>query len=82
MKIQIIKGSFPAHDAKELLTKMIRVKIHYQEDRISKSDREEDIKMRERRIVHLQNDLKMALSAIGNAATAQLDASIEIEMRN
>ena len=57
MKVQIIQGNFDAKDALDILTKMIHVKIKFQEDKINNASGEEEIKMRENRIIKLQRDL-------------------------
>jgi predicted RNase H-like nuclease (RuvC/YqgF family) len=57
MKIQLIQGHFNANDAINILTKMIDVKIKFQEEKINSTDNEEDLKMRESRIKQLQKDL-------------------------
>jgi len=57
MKIHLIKGHFTGKDAISIITKMIDVKIKFQEDKIKNSDSEEDIKMRESRIKSLQKEL-------------------------
>ena len=57
MEIQLIQGQFDKTDAKDLITKMIYIKIKYHENKIDHSSNEEDIKMRETRIRQLQKDL-------------------------
>jgi len=57
MKIQLIEGNFDPKDALDILTKMIHVKIKFQEDKINESSSEEDINMRETRIKRLQKSL-------------------------
>ncbi len=57
MKINIIKGKFKPDEALSIITKMIDVKIKFQEEKIKTSDNEEDIKMRENRIKSLQKEL-------------------------
>ncbi len=57
MKIHLIQGQFTAKDAIAIITKMIDVKIKFQEEKIKSSDNEEDIKMRETRIKTLQKEL-------------------------
>jgi ribosomal protein S15P/S13E len=57
MKINIIKGKFKPEEALSIITKMIDVKIKFQEEKIKTSDNEEDIKMRENRIKSLQKEL-------------------------
>ncbi|MBS1598352.1 MAG: hypothetical protein JST75_09000 [Bacteroidetes bacterium] len=65
MNINLIKGSFTAGEATELITQLIQVKIKFHENKISKTHNEEDIKMREKRIKQLQEDLYNARKHIG-----------------
>lgn len=58
MIISLLKGSFLPEEAEELITKMVHVKIKYHENKINNDMlNEEDIKMREKRIIELQRDL-------------------------
>jgi hypothetical protein len=57
MKIHLIQGQFTSKDAITIITKMIDVKIKFQEEKIKNSDNEEDVKMRETRIKTLQKEL-------------------------
>jgi hypothetical protein len=57
MTIQLLEGEFSATDGLELIAKMIEVKIKFHENKISKSQQEEDIKSRENKIKALQNSL-------------------------
>jgi hypothetical protein len=57
MKVQLLRGRFTKDEALNILTKMVDVKIKFQEEKIKTSDNEEDIKMRESRIKELQKDL-------------------------
>ncbi len=57
MNIQLIKGQFSGLESIDLLTEIINAKIKFHENRIDKSSSEEDIKMRENKIKHLQNSL-------------------------
>jgi len=57
MKIHLIKGQFSAQDGLDIITKMIDLKIKFQEGKIESSHSEEDIKMRETRIKALQKEL-------------------------
>lgn len=57
MKIHLIQGTFTSKDAITIITKMIDVKIKFQEEKIKHSDNEEDVKMRETRIKNLQKEL-------------------------
>lgn len=55
--VHLLKGTFDKEDAINLITKMIDAKIKYHEEKIFKTDNEEDIKMREKRIRQLQKEL-------------------------
>lgn len=57
MKIELINDDFEPKEALEILTKLIHVKIKFQEDKINESSSEEDINMRETRIKRLQKKL-------------------------
>ncbi len=57
MNIQLIQGAFSSGDAIALITQMIQIKIKYHEDKINIHTNEEDIKFREAKIKHLQNEL-------------------------
>lgn len=57
MKIHLIKGQFNSKEAISIISKMIDIKIKFQEDKIKSLDNEEDIKMRENRIKSLQKEL-------------------------
>ncbi len=57
MKIQLLNGNFSGHEAIEILTKLIQVKIQFHEHKINEVSGEEEIKMRENRIKKLQKEL-------------------------
>jgi len=57
MNIQLIHGQFSAQEAIDIITRMVHVKIRFQEDKINAHTSEEDIKMREMRIKQLQKEL-------------------------
>lgn len=80
MNIQLIQGSFPAADAMELIAQMIQIKIRYHEGKISSQSNEEDIKAREAKIKHLQNELHDLRKAFNSTGTnVQVDGVIKIE---
>lgn len=64
MNIQLIQGHFETKEAIDLITKMIHIKIKFQEDKINNNSNEEDVKMRENRIKQLQKDLFNARESI------------------
>lgn len=64
MKIQLFEGEFNSQDAIDLITKMIKIKIQYHEEKIESNSNEEDMKRREAKIKRFQNDLDEIRSAI------------------
>jgi hypothetical protein len=55
--MEFIKGHFTKQEAIEIITHVIHVKIKFHENKIHSTSNEEDIKMREKRILQLQKDL-------------------------
>ncbi len=80
MNIELIKGSFKAAEAAELINQLFKSKIRFHEEKISTDDlNEEDIKMRERRIIELQNELNTALYKIKQQTNGvELQATVKI----
>jgi hypothetical protein len=76
MKIQLIQGKFNAQDAMELVSKMIHMKIKFHESRITNTCSEEDIKMRESKIKHLQKDLYEARNFISREKIINLESEL------
>jgi len=66
MQMQLINGQFNAIEAIGIISEMVQVKIKYHENKIKESDNEEDIKMRERKIKALQNELSLSRDYINN----------------
>lgn len=64
MNINILNGDFDQKDAIEIITKFIDVKIKFQENKMQNLSNEEDLKMRENRIIKLQKDLYEARETI------------------
>jgi hypothetical protein len=79
MNLQLFQGHFNQQEAVELITAMIEVKIKYHERKISVGNMEEDVKMREKRITQLQNELRGVREYIeeGNVPV-NLNGQIEI----
>lgn len=80
MNIQLIQGKFSVKDTLEIITQMIHIKIKYHENKIKNNSNEEDIKMREKKIMKLQRDLyelKEDLKSKGK--TINVQSSIEIQ---
>lgn len=79
MNIELLKGEFSAVEAVEIIARMIEVKIEFHESKIERSDNEEDIKMRERRIKQLQNELyELKKSLKPGSDTLSLQSVVEI----
>jgi hypothetical protein len=57
MELQIINGTFSSTESIEILSQLFQVKIKFHEDKIRTSQNEEDVKMRERKIIALQKGL-------------------------
>lgn len=66
MKLELINGDFNQAETIDLITQMYQVKIKFHEDKVKNSHNEEDIKMRERKIKLLQNNLADARVHIKN----------------
>ena len=80
MNIQLITGEFSSTEALDLITQMIQVKIKFHENKISKSEMEEDIKGRETKIKRLQNHLFELRNQFGsNSNGVKINALINIE---
>ncbi len=75
MKIQLLKGSFDSKDVEKIITDLLQVKIKYHEEKIGIEDEEETIKMRENRIIKLQNEL----TELRKHLSGKLNSSITLE---
>lgn len=79
MKIQLLQGNFNVAESIEILTKLVQVKIQFHEQKITKASSEEEIKMRERRIKRLQDELAEARNTIEKEnMTVNLNCEINI----
>ncbi len=77
MKLSLLKGSFSKKEIETLVTELVQVKIKFHEEKIRNSDEEETIKMRENRIIKLQNELKELRSFLNNSDSyVNVDADI------
>ena len=83
MKISLLKGSFSPKEIEKLITELIQVKIKFHEEKIQSSDEEETMKMRENRIIKLQNDLKELRAFLNNTdSLINVDAEIMLSKSN
>lgn len=81
MILKLIDGDFTPSETIDLVSQLYQVKIKFHEERINNSYNEEDIKMRERKIKSLQNNLgeAKALLKSGNK-NFHIDSTINIEI--
>lgn len=78
--IQLLKGSFDAREAIDILNQMVQVKIKFHEKKITSHCSEEEIKMRERRIKQLQDEWKELRATIADKnGIITLNAAVEVE---
>jgi hypothetical protein len=79
MEIKLVTGSFEQREALDLITRLIDVKIRFHEERIRKSDQEEDIKQRESKIIRLQQDLYTIRQELGRSdKLVSIDAELHV----
>ncbi len=79
MNIQLIHGQFNQQEAIELITQLVQVKIKYHEKKIHQTSHEEDIKMREKRIKQLQQELAEARQyLLSNGEKVNLNSDIQL----
>lgn len=80
MKIQLIQGQFNMHEAFDIITQMIQVKIKYHEGKINNTENEEDIKNREAKIIRLQKELYEIRKEFSNKdGIVQIESYIDIQ---
>lgn len=80
MKLTVLKGSYRKEDLEDLITKMIHIKIRFHEDKINSSAGEEEIKMREKRIIELQKDLYNLKKFVKSIDEELINADAEIRV--
>lgn len=80
MNLTILKGSYSKEELLEIITQMIHIKIRFHENKISSEDGEEQIKMREKRIIELQKNLYTLKRNLdqANSDTIHVDSEINI----
>lgn len=79
MKVHLLKGSFSPLEIERIVTELIQVKIKFHESKIKDNDDEETIKMRENRIIKLQNEL-VAVRKYLASASSNITAEAEINL--
>jgi len=79
MNVKLIEGHFTAKDALEIISQMIQVKIKFQEGKIERNANAEDMKMREKRIKQLQEELHSLRNSLArNDKVLELNAAVQI----
>lgn len=76
MKIQILNGQFSSDDALSIISKIIDVKIKFQERKINQYSDEEEVKNRERKIKFLQQQLFEARNYLEKQSEIHLESEI------
>jgi hypothetical protein len=76
MELQLFDGMFNRGEVLDLVARMIEVKIRYHEGKIEKSSGEDDIKMRERKIKQLQEELFRCRQQLTRNGDVQVSARI------
>lgn len=66
MILKLIEGEFNRIETMNMITQMFEVRIKFHENKILSLHNEEDIKMREKKIKFLQNELAQAKTYIAN----------------
>ena len=79
MELQLLNGTFSSKESIEILNQLFQVKIKFHEDKIKTSQNEEDVKMRERKIKFLQNELADARQLI-TTKTGYISLSSQITL--
>ncbi len=80
MKINLVTGQFKKKDAIDLISHLIHVKIQFHEKHVDKNDNEDDIKMREKRIIQLQKNLFDARKYIEQKEEKAVNIEVEINI--
>ena len=77
--LSLIQGQFSANEAIDIITQMVQVKIKFHESKITNTSNEEDIKMQEKRIKELQNDLQSLRESIAaKGGVVEVKATVSI----
>ena len=79
MKIQLLKGSFEPKELEKIIADLIQVKIKFHEEKIELDGDEESMKMRENRIIKLQNELAQVRNFIeSNGKKISVESEINL----
>ena len=82
MNIDLVNGTYSPSEAMELVSRLVEAKIGFLRDRIEATTNEEDIKMRERRIRLIQEELHRTRAILlGVSESCDVVTSIGLEHR-
>lgn len=78
--LHLINGEFEGKEALELITHLVHAKIRFLENKIEQSHNEEDIKMREKRIKMLHEELSICAKRISKSPKVHLESDLMIDL--
>jgi hypothetical protein len=78
--LHLINGEFQGKEALDLITHLVHVKIKFLENKIEESSSEEDIKMREKRIKQLQEELSHCARVLMKTPRVHLESNLEYDL--
>jgi hypothetical protein len=80
MELQLIDGVFNRGEILDIVARMTELKIKYHESKIEKSAGEDDIKMREKKIKQLQEELLQCRQALTRNGDVYVSAQIKFDV--
>lgn len=78
MEIKIIEGTFNKADSLALIERIVKTKIQFLEEKIEMTENEEDVKLKEKRIIALQDELSRVREELTNEFCC-INSKIEIK---
>lgn len=78
--LHLVDGEFEGKEALELITHLVHAKIRFLENKIEQSHHEEDIKMREKRIKMLHEELSICAKRIIKAQRVHVASDLLLEV--
>lgn len=79
MELQLIDGVFNRGEILDMVARMIEVKIRYHEAKIEKAAGEDDVKMREKKIKQLQEELFRCRQTLTRNGDVRVTAQINFD---
>lgn len=79
MNLQLLNGKFTPEESLHVLSQWVQATIAFHENKIDTSQNEEDIKMREQSIKHIQKEFhEIKHAIIGSGKTWDLNTEIKL----